>query len=177
MTIGYGGAATATWTYAPGTRRWVRAEKWSPHLIENDGQVAADNVIVLSAARDTSFAKAKPSMTILDVFDASGTLQLFTGDKVVDGRWTKGDVNDPFTFTTADGKPLLLDPRPDLDRVCPHQHADHDHQRTVNMAERTRPRDRPHGDASAPAEDGSDPVLMAGLGARSVGTQWKGCSS
>ena len=110
VTIGYGGAATATWTYAPGTRRWVRAEKWSPHLIENDGQVAADNVIVLSAVRDTSFAKAKPSMTILDVFDASGTLQLFTGDKVVDGRWTKGDVNDPFTFTTADGKPLLLTP-------------------------------------------------------------------
>ena len=102
--------ATATWTHASGTRRWVRAEKWSPHLIENEGQVAADNVVVLIAVRDTSFARAKPGMTILDVFDASGTLQLFTGDKVVAGRWTKGDVNDPFTFATADGKPLLLTP-------------------------------------------------------------------
>jgi len=110
VTVAYGGSVTATWTYDARTGRWLRAEKWSPHLIENGGQVTADNVIVLTAARDTSFAKAKPAMTILDVFDASGTLKVFTGDKVISGRWSKGDVNEPFTFTTADGKPLLLTP-------------------------------------------------------------------
>jgi hypothetical protein len=102
--------ATAAWTYDRRTRRWLRAEKWSAHLIENVGQVAAANVIVLSAKRDTGFAEARPSMTILDVFDASGPLQLLTGDKVVSGRWSKGGVNEPFKFTTADGKPLLLTP-------------------------------------------------------------------
>ncbi|MEV0787897.1 DUF3048 domain-containing protein [Kribbella sp. NPDC050459] len=110
VTIGYGGSATATWTYDEASHRWLRAEKWSPHVIENAGQVAADNVVVLTAQRDTSFAKAKPAMTILDVFDASGTLKLFTGGKVVTGRWSKGAVNEPFTFTTTDGKPLLLTP-------------------------------------------------------------------
>jgi hypothetical protein len=110
VTVGYGGAATATWTYDHRTRRWLRAEKRSAHLIENDGQVAAGNVIVLSAKRDTGFAEARPSMTILDVFNASGPLQLLTGDKVVSGRWSKGGVKEPFKFLTADGEPLLLTP-------------------------------------------------------------------
>jgi hypothetical protein len=110
VTVAYGGSATATWMYDARTRRWSRAEKWSRHLIENGGQVAADNVIVLTAARDTSFARAKPSMTILDVFDASGPLKVFTGGKTVNGRWTKTTANAPFSFTTTDGGPLLLTP-------------------------------------------------------------------
>ncbi|TDO48306.1 DUF3048 family protein [Kribbella sp. VKM Ac-2571] len=110
VTIGYGGSATATWTYVQGSHRWARAEKWSPHLMENGTQVTADNVVVLTAGRDTSFPKAKPTMTILDVFDASGTLRLFTGDKVVSGRWVKGAVNEPFKFTTLDGRRLELTP-------------------------------------------------------------------
>lgn len=110
VSIGYGGPASATWKYDARTRRWLRAEKWSRHLLENGTQVAADNVIVLKAARDTTFAQARPSMTILDLFDASGDLQLFTGDKVINGRWSKGAIPDPFKFTTTDGKPLLLTP-------------------------------------------------------------------
>lgn len=110
VTVGYGGSATATWTYQAGSGRWLRAEKWSAHLLEEGGQVSADNVIVLRAKRDTSFAQAEASMTILDLIDASGSLRLFTGDKVVSGRWSKGDVNQPFTFTTEDGTALLLTP-------------------------------------------------------------------
>ncbi|HEU4947945.1 MAG TPA: DUF3048 domain-containing protein [Kribbella sp.] len=110
VTVGYGGSATATWTYDQGSGRWLRAEQWSVHRLEEGGQVAADNVIVLRAKRDTSFAEAKASMTLLDVVDTSGSLVLFSGDKVVTGRWAKGDVNDPFSFTTADGRPLLLTP-------------------------------------------------------------------
>ncbi|MEU4393801.1 DUF3048 domain-containing protein [Kribbella sp. NPDC023855] len=110
VTVAYGGTSTATWTYDARSRRWLRGEKWSRHLIENGGQVAADNVIVLTAARDTSFARAKPSMTILDVFDASGPLKVFTGGKTATGHWTKAGPNDPFTFTAPDGGPLLLTP-------------------------------------------------------------------
>lgn len=110
VTVGYGGSATATWRFDRRTGRWLRAEKWSPHRLENGRQVSARNVIVLRAARDTSFARAKASMTILDLVGASGSLRLFTAGKVVDGRWTKRGVNQPFTFTTADGKPLLLAP-------------------------------------------------------------------
>jgi hypothetical protein len=110
VTIGYGGSATATWRYDRGTGRWLRAEKWSPHRLEDGRQVSTQNVIVLRADRDTSFTQAKASMTILDVTDSSGSLQVFTGDKVVDGRWSKRGVNEPFTFTTADGRSLLLAP-------------------------------------------------------------------
>jgi hypothetical protein len=110
VTIGYGGSATATWTYDLGSARWLRAEKWSAHLLDEGGRVSADNVIVLRTKRDFGFADAKASMTILDVINASGSLKLFTGDKVVSGRWSKGDVNEPFTFTAEDGSPLLLAP-------------------------------------------------------------------
>jgi hypothetical protein len=110
VTVGYGGSSTATWRYDRGSGRWLRAETWSAHRLEDGRQVSAQNVIVLRARRDTSFTRAKASMTILDLVDAGGSLQLFTGDKVVDGRWSKAGVNEPFTYTTTDGKPLLLAP-------------------------------------------------------------------
>lgn len=75
----------------------------SPH-------VSAQNVLVLTADRETSFRQAKPSMTILDLVDSAGPVQLFTGGTVVDGRWNTRGVNEPFNFTTLDGKPLLLAP-------------------------------------------------------------------
>ena len=108
--IAYGGPSTATWKYQPARKRWIRAEQWGPHLIEGGGQVAADNVLVLHAAPDHSFPQARKSVSILDFTDTSGQLQLFTGGKVVTGRWTKAGVNDPFTFTGSDGKRLLLTP-------------------------------------------------------------------
>jgi hypothetical protein len=108
--IGYGGPATATWRYQAQSKRWIRAEQWSPHRIEGDGQVAADNVLVLRAAPDRGFPRAGESMTVLDFTDAFGPLQLFTGGKVVTGRWAKAGVNEPFTFTGPDGKRLLLNP-------------------------------------------------------------------
>jgi hypothetical protein len=108
--IGYGGPATATWTYQRQTRRWVRAEQWSPHRLEGGAQVAADNVLVLRAAPDRGFPRADGSMTILDLTDAFGPLQLFVGGKVVAGRWAKAGVNEPFTFTGPNGKRLLLTP-------------------------------------------------------------------
>ncbi len=110
VTVGYGGSSTATWTHDAASERWLRAEEWSEHILENGEQVTADNVIVMHTERDRSFAQADESMTILDVIDASGSLDLFTGDKVVTGRWSKGDVNEPFEFTTNDGTPLLLTP-------------------------------------------------------------------
>jgi hypothetical protein len=110
VTIGYGGSATATWHYDRGSGLWMRAERWSAHRLEDGRQVTAQNVIVLRADRDKSFAQARASMTILDLVDASGSLRLFTGDKVVDGRWTKRGVNEPFSFSTMDGKALLLAP-------------------------------------------------------------------
>jgi hypothetical protein len=108
--VGYGGPSTATWTYDPKTERWLRAEDWSDHILEDGEQVAADNVIVLRTERDWSFPQAGEDMTVVDVFNTSGTLELFTGDAVVEGAWSKGEVNDPFEFTTADGEPLLLAP-------------------------------------------------------------------
>jgi hypothetical protein len=109
VTVGYGGSATATWRYDASSGRRLRAE-WSAHRLEDGRQVSAQNVIVLKADRDTSFRQAKPSMTMLDLIDSAGPVQLFSGNKVVDGRWSKRGVNEPFIFTTLDDKPLLLAP-------------------------------------------------------------------
>ncbi|MFW5898987.1 MAG: DUF3048 domain-containing protein, partial [Jiangellaceae bacterium] len=110
VTIGYGGTSTATWTYDGQRERWLRSEDWSDHILENGEQVAADNVIVLRAARDLSFPQADADMTVLDLVDTSGSLQLLTGDAVIDGQWSKAGPNEPFEFTTEDGEPLLLAP-------------------------------------------------------------------
>lgn len=110
VVVGYGDPSTATWTYDPDDDRWLRAEQWSEHVLESGEQVWATNVVVLHAARDHSLPQAGPEMTVLDLIDTSGTLEAFTGDQVVTGRWSKGGVNDPFEFTTDDGEPLLLAP-------------------------------------------------------------------
>jgi hypothetical protein len=110
VTVEYGGSATATWTFDRRIDRWRRAEAGGPHLLENGRQVTADNVIVLHTQRDLSFADASPSMLIPDLIDASGSLELFTGNRVVEGRWRKAGVNEPFEFSTVDGEPLLLVP-------------------------------------------------------------------
>lgn len=110
VTVGYGGSATATWRYDARSVRWLRSEAWAAHRVEGGRQISAKNVMVLRANRDRSFPRARESMTILDLTYSSGTLKLFTGNKVVDGRWSKRGVNDPFVFTTLDGQPLLLAP-------------------------------------------------------------------
>ncbi|MGH8836493.1 MAG: DUF3048 domain-containing protein [Actinomycetes bacterium] len=110
VTVEYGGSATATWTFDRRIDRWRRAEAGAAHLLENGRQVTADNVIVLHTQRDLSFADASPSMLIPDLIDASGSLELFTGNRVVEGRWRKAGVNEPFEFSTVDGEPLLLVP-------------------------------------------------------------------
>jgi hypothetical protein len=110
VSIGYGDPSTAIWTYDGDRDRWLRAEAWSDHLLENGAQVAADNVVVLRAARDWSFPQATSDMTILDLVNTAGPVEVFTGDAVVAGRWSKGGVNEPFELTTEDGEPLLLAP-------------------------------------------------------------------
>jgi hypothetical protein len=110
VTIDYGGSSTATWRYDAEAAQWRRSEAWSDHILEGGEQVAADNVIVLRATRDYGSAQAGPDMTLLDLDSSSGTLQLFTGAAVVDGRWSKAGINEPFEFTTRAGQDLLLAP-------------------------------------------------------------------
>lgn len=110
VTVEYGGSSTATWTYDEGGERWLRAEEWSDHILEDGEQVRSTNVIVLAAERDYSFPEAGADMTVLDVIDTSGQFRAFTGGKVVEGTWSKAGVNDPFEFQLADGEPLLLAP-------------------------------------------------------------------
>ncbi|HKE50348.1 MAG TPA: DUF3048 domain-containing protein, partial [Actinomycetes bacterium] len=110
VTVEYGGSATAAWTFDRRIDRWRRAEGGAPDRLENGRQISADNVIVLHTRRDHSFARAGSAMLIPDLIDTSGTLELFTGNKVVEGRWRKAGVNEPFEFTTTDGEPLLLVP-------------------------------------------------------------------
>ena len=110
VTIDYGGTSTATWRFHEETARWRRSEAWADHILESGEQVAADNVIVLRATREFGFAQAGADMTVLDLENSSGSLQLFTGDRTVEGSWHKAGPNDPFQFSTVEGAELLLTP-------------------------------------------------------------------
>jgi hypothetical protein len=108
--IPYGGPASASWTYDASSGRWLRFEARGPHVLQNGTQVSATNVLVLHAKPDGTFPNAGDTMEVLDFVNASGTLQLFANGRTVSGRWTKPGVNDPFFFTDARGRPLLLTP-------------------------------------------------------------------
>jgi Protein of unknown function (DUF3048) N-terminal domain/Protein of unknown function (DUF3048) C-terminal domain len=108
--IPYGGPASASWVYDADSGRWLRFEARGPHVLHDDTQVSATNVLVLHAQPDAAFPKAGDTMEVLDFVNASGALQLFASGRTVSGRWTKRGVNDPFFFTDARGRPLLLTP-------------------------------------------------------------------
>jgi Protein of unknown function (DUF3048) N-terminal domain/Protein of unknown function (DUF3048) C-terminal domain len=108
--IAYGDPASAYWTYDDASGRWLRFEARGPHILQDGTQVAATNVLVLHAQRDTTMPNAGEHMTVLDFVDANGTLELLTGGRSVTGQWTKAGVNDPFVLTDAREGSLFLTP-------------------------------------------------------------------
>ena len=99
-----------TWSEKTGT--WLRSMPWGPHILADGQRVAPDNVLVIRAKQH--YAKiykgrghAEP---IHDIIDAEGSFHYFHGGTYVTGTWSKGAVQDAFTFTLADGSPLVMAP-------------------------------------------------------------------
>ena len=70
------------------------------------------DVLVIAAAWEMGkigYGRHAPD-PIVDIIDAKGTFHYLQGGRVVKGKWKKGAVNKRFSFTLADGSPLLMAP-------------------------------------------------------------------
>ena len=112
-----GNSYDMTYTYSAKAKRYLRSMPWGPHVLSGGKRVACDNVLVIRAKH--VFGKIYPSGKIKpnygghdepihEIINAKGSFYYANGGKYVTGRWTKGEVNEVFAFTCADGSPLKM---------------------------------------------------------------------
>jgi hypothetical protein len=101
-----------SYEYDEASRRYRRSMPWGPHVLADGVRVTTDNVLVVKAGQ--RYAKIYPgpgaAEPVHDVVDARGAFLYAHGGRSVTGTWAKAGLRDPFTFTLADGSPLLMAP-------------------------------------------------------------------
>ncbi len=107
--IDYSDITVSEWAYDPITATYRRSEGREPHLDDDGVPVTATNVLVLRVEAGNAPIGRTRTFTIR-LEDTSGDLTLLSGGKAIPGKWSKAGINDPFSFTTTDGKTLLLSP-------------------------------------------------------------------
>lgn len=112
ITIPYGQGFATSYSYDATSKRYLRSEPWGPHVMADGTRISATNVVVIQVASRVGkigHGGGAP-VPILALNYGQGSFFAMTGGKQVSGTWTKGTENQPFTFTTSDGKPLRLAP-------------------------------------------------------------------
>lgn len=106
-----------TYTWSEKAGRYLRSMPWGKHVMADGVRISTDNVLVIKAKQ--VFGKVYRSGKIVpnygghdepihDIINNKGTFYYAHGGKYVTGTWTKGDVNEVFEFTLADGSPLKM---------------------------------------------------------------------
>jgi hypothetical protein len=105
---------TVTWVYQDG--KYQRFEGTSAHdWVDKDGntsQLAFDVLVVIVA---DEFLAGPPSGQSGSQVPAArtageGNLLVFAEGKVLQGTWSREEIDQPFTFVDSDGKPLVIPP-------------------------------------------------------------------
>ena len=76
------------------------------------GQVAFDNILVLTAERYTASPPAGQSGSSVPAMHTTGEGQaiLFHGGRVVEGTWERGSIDDPFQISLTTGATMVIPP-------------------------------------------------------------------
>jgi hypothetical protein len=99
------------WTFQPSSGTWLRSEGTKPATTAGGARLVADNVLVLSVrTRDTGYRDPVGNPVPETVLTGSGKLTVLTAGRQVSGTWHKASRDSAFTFTAADGGPLLIAP-------------------------------------------------------------------
>lgn len=112
ISIPYGQGFAMSYSYDTQSKRYLRSEPWGPHVMADGTRISATNVVIIKVASRVGkigHGGGAP-VPILALNHGQGSFFAMTGGKQVSGTWTKGTENQPFTFTTSDGKPLRLAP-------------------------------------------------------------------
>lgn len=94
------GTTPSRWAWDAASSRWLRWEYGVPHAT-NEGQVWADNVVVLQ----TQYGKGSVANSL-----GTGQAWVMSGGTVLLGTWTRADRTYPYTLTTLGGEPIKLRP-------------------------------------------------------------------
>lgn len=101
------GASSSTYVWDAGAERWFRWSGSTPQRVRGGEQVSAANVVVLATPYTASSADPRsPEAQTL----GSGSAWVFTGGRVVEGRWERAEPASPWRLTRDDGAPILLTP-------------------------------------------------------------------
>ena len=95
------------WTFDSKSATYLRFQGGKAHNDAAFGQLSSSNVVVLVVdyVQSKIYAPSPIAQTI-----GTGEVYLFTGGKMVHGKWSRLDRLKPFTLTADDGKPMLLTP-------------------------------------------------------------------
>lgn len=97
-------ATDSKWVFDPALNQYVRWQYGKVDKTADDGQVRAENVVVLQIPY-TGGTKAPIAVTL-----GSGTAWVNTGGTIVQGTWTRDDRTKRFELKGANGEPLKVAP-------------------------------------------------------------------
>lgn len=104
--IGFSREFAVTYTWEPTKGVWLRTTDAGPFLTKSGAQIAPKNVVVLPVVYKGGVGVIGAEAQLV----GSGTVQVFTNGRVVQGTWTRPDVEQPMKLTASNGTPIQLTP-------------------------------------------------------------------
>ncbi len=103
------GASHPSWTWDAASGRWLRSEGSSPAMDAAGAQLAAVNVVSITAAHPPSGFGAQNNASVPTYeLVGEGDAVVATGGMTIAGRWRKASQEEPMLLFGADGQPLTL---------------------------------------------------------------------
>ncbi len=101
------GKSPSTWVWSTGTGSWLRWANGVRQTVEGGAQVGATNVVVLQTRYEASGAdrRSPEAQTIGD-----GAAWVFSDGRVIEGRWERAEIAQPWKLTDSQGQPIQLSP-------------------------------------------------------------------
>jgi hypothetical protein len=105
-TIGYGGSYAVGYAWDAGAGAWLRSTGGRPFLTRAGGQLATQNVVILSVEYAGGVGNDGAEAVVVGEGDA---LVLRNGTATT-ARWSRGDRSEPIELRTSGGAPIRLRP-------------------------------------------------------------------
>jgi len=122
-----GGSAPADWVWDAASAKFLRNQRGTPDVDENDVQVAAANVVVMLVSyHDTGFVDVTGTPVPEADLVGSGECWILTNGQLVAGTWSKPAPEAITTYTDAAGAPIGLTPGQTWVELTPIGGATHD---------------------------------------------------
>ncbi|HET9648205.1 MAG TPA: DUF3048 domain-containing protein [Microlunatus sp.] len=99
-----------SYSYDAKTKRYKRSMPWGPHVLADGTRISTDNVLVIKARQHYGkiFRGGGHDEPLHDIIKTKGTFYYFHHGHYVSGTWSKGAVEEPFSFTLGDGTPFKM---------------------------------------------------------------------